>query len=816
MKNALVATVAVEGTVFHFDKPYDYLIPKSFSDCVKIGCRVMVPFGAGNRKRQAMVLDIKQTSEFDKLKPIVSLIDKTPILSNEMLNLAEWMKEHLFCTYYDAFKPMLPAGINVRIVESYRINDNVDINSLEGYSQDEINVLTLLNNSKGTIEKDKLLSSLGLDNNSKVLEKLIVDNLILRTDDAVRKINDASIKMVKVNTEVVNNRTLTAKQKTIIEFIELAGSASVKEVGYFTGCAPATITNMVKKELLIRFDNIVYRNPYTINNDPDTSEIELTENQNIAYKKLKQLYMSDKGAAALLYGVTGSGKTSVFMKLVDDAFRQNKGSIVMVPEISLTPQTLNLFHKRYGGKVAVFHSAMSLGQRMDEWKRVKNGDALVAIGTRSAVFAPFENLGVIIIDEEQEHTYKSEQTPRFHARDVARFRCAYSSSLLVLSSATPSVETYSAAKEGRYHLCTLSERYGNASLPTVHTVDMREEVKQGNKSIFSNLLIERLTKNLNENKQSILLLNRRGHNTFISCSYCGHVISCPHCSISLTYHSANDRLMCHYCGYSEPNVKRCSECGSEHIRLSGEGTQKAEQELKLLFPTARVLRMDADSTLAKNSYEQNLNSFANKEYDIMLGTQMVAKGLNFPDVTLVGVLNADSSLYSEDYKAFERTFSLLTQVVGRSGRGDKKGEAIIQTYTPENEIISLASKQDYDSFYDEEILTRKVMTYPPYCSMCLVGVSGGVLTEVKDVVTRFIEALKNENDKTEQVKMIVLGPSVANKPKLGGKYRYRLLIKVKNNKDFRLMMKKVLCDFSKTYNRKTVSLFVDINPENVF
>lgn len=816
MRNALVATVAVEGTVFHFDKPYDYLVTDNLRDDIKPGCRVMVPFGTGNRKRQAMVLEIKQSSEFNKLKPIVSLIDKKPILTKEMLSLAEWMKEHLFCTYYDAFKPMLPAGINVRIIESYRISEKFDINEIDNYSHDEALILKVLYNSKGTVEKDKLLSAVQLNSDTKILEELSQKGLILRTDDAVRKINDATIKMIKVNSLVANNRPLTLKQKTIVEFVELAGSASVKEVCYFTGCAPATITNMVKKDLLIRYDNIVYRNPYNISGEGNKSDINLTENQNTAYEKLRQLYLSDKGAAALLYGVTGSGKTSVFMKLVDDAFNDNKGSIVMVPEISLTPQTLSLFHNRYAGKVAVFHSAMSLGQRMDEWKRVKNGDALVAIGTRSAVFAPFDNLGVIIMDEEQEHTYKSEQTPRFHARDIARFRCAYSSALLVLSSATPSIETYSAAKEGRYHLCTLTQRYGNASLPMVHTVDMREEIKQGNKSIFSNFLVDRLTKNLNENKQSILLLNRRGHNTFISCSYCGNVVTCPNCSISLTYHSANDRLMCHYCGYSEPNIKKCKVCSSEHIRLSGEGTQKAEQELKLLFPTARVLRMDADSTLARNSYEENLTRFANKDYDIMLGTQMVAKGLNFPDVTLVGVLNADASLYSEDFKAFERTFSLLTQVVGRSGRGDKKGEAVIQTYTPENEIISLAAKQDYDSFYDEEILTRKIMTYPPYCSMCLVGVSGGVLSEVKDVVTRFLDALRKENERTPEVKMIVLGPSCANKPKLGGKFRYRLIIKVKNNKDFRLMMKKVLCDFSKTYNRKTVNLFVDINPEYVF
>jgi len=815
MRSAVVAHIAVDRTAYHFDKPYDYIVPASFANSAKPGCRVMVPFGTGNRKRQGIILSLGETTELEKVKPISSVLDKEPVLSAEMLHLVAWIREHTFCTWYDAVKLVLPAGINMRIVASYCMVEGVDLDSVTDVSDDERTILQIIYKSRGTVEKERLLEVVGLPNDSKLPDKLVERGLLNRTDEAVQKIGDATVKMVRLAEFEDAMPKLTPKQKAVVDFLTQTYAASVKEVCYFAGVTQAVITGLNKKGVVELFDNIVYRTP-TTQYSAEAKDITLNDEQQQAYDKLCSMLDSEQGGAGLLYGVTGSGKTQVFLKLVDQAIEQNKGVIVMVPEISLTPQTLALFNSRYSGRVAVFHSAMSLGQRMDEWRRVKNGEADVAIGTRSAVFAPFDNLGLIIIDEEQEHTYKSESTPRFHAREVARFRAAYNKGLLVLASATPSLESYCAAESGRYELCRLENRYGNACLPKVHTVDMRDEVKQGNLSPISRFLQERLEETLNKGEQAILLLNRRGHNTIVTCSGCGNVKTCPNCSISLTYHSANGRLMCHYCGYSEEFADKCNECGSDRIKYSGFGTQRAEQELNILFKNARVLRMDADSTMARNSYEQKLSAFAKGEYDIMLGTQMVAKGLDFPRVTLVGVLNADGSLYSEDYKSYERTFSLLTQVVGRSGRGDKEGIAVVQTVTPENEIISLAASQDYDSFYQQEIGMRRAMVYPPYCSICLVGFVGDTASETRDGALRYLEMLRIAGENTPDIKMIVLGPTAATVPKVSGKYRYRILIKVKNNQAFREVTADLLKRFMKDPQNRNVTVFADMNPESTF
>ncbi len=814
MGSAVVARVAVERTAYHFDKPYDYLVPKQAVPKALAGCRVMVPFGTGNRKRQGVILSIQESSEVDKLKPIVSVLDNEPVLSAEMLSLAEWIAERTFCTVYEAVHLLLPAGINMRIVASYSLaQPDSEFTEPDGLTADERRVLDCIRMSKATVERDRLLEVMGLTD-SRIPDRLCERGLLIRTDDAVRRIGDATVRMVRL-TDAVADAKLTSKQRAVVDLLNEAGAASVKEVCYFTGVTQAVITGLVKKGLLDTFENVVYRTP-NVSGTVEREAIRLTDEQQSAFDTFSAKLHNGEGGAGLLYGVTGSGKTQVFLRLVDESVSMGKGAIVMVPEISLTPQTLARFHRRYGDKVAVFHSAMPLGQRMDEWRRVKNGDALVAIGTRSAVFAPFDNLGLIIMDEEQEHTYKSESTPRFHARDVARFRSAYNNALLVLASATPSIESYSAALAGRYTLCTLSNRYGNATLPTVHTVDMRDEAKDGNLSPISRFLQDKLAQNLADNKQSILLLNRRGHNTIIKCSGCGNTITCPNCSITLTYHSANKRMMCHYCGYSEPYVDKCANCGSDRMKYNGFGTQRAEEELGILFPTARILRMDADSTMSRGSYESKLGDFAAHKYDIMLGTQMVAKGLDFPDVTLVGVLSADNSLYSEDYRSFERTFSLLTQVVGRSGRGDNAGIAVVQTLSPDNEIIALASEQDYGKFYEQEIAVRKALIYPPYCSVCLVGFVGDRMSDTMDGANRFLDMLKSAKDANPEVKLIVLGPSPASVPKVGGKYRARLIIKVKNTKDFRQMMSDLLRSFMRNPVNKNVTVFADINTESTF
>lgn len=815
MRSALVAHVAVDRTAYHFDKPYDYLVPFDMVEKAKAGCRVVIPFGTGNRKRQGMILSVTTTSDFEKLKPINSVLDNDPLLSEEMLKLAAWLKERTFCTYFDVFHLMIPAGINMQMVSAYRLCEDIDCDNLS-LTDDEKSVIQYLRQSGAQVEKDRLLEIMGLNPDSDLLDKMVAKGLVTRYEDAVRRMGDATVKMARLAKDFDESEKLTKKQADVVEILKMTGAASVKEICYFTGVTAAVVTNLERKGIVEFFDEEVYRTFLDTDRPEDKREILLTDEQKSAYDRLINIYNSGKGGAALLYGVTGSGKTQVFLRLVDQVTASGKQAIVMVPEISLTPQTLSLFHNRYGGKIAVFHSAMSMGQRMDEWKRVKRGEVIVAIGTRSAIFAPFNNLGLVIIDEEQEHTYKSESSPRYHARDAARFRCAENKALLLLASATPSIETFTAAVNGRYELCKLTKRYGNAKLPTVETVDMNAEIQSGNKSMLSRTLVERLKENIENGKQSIILLNRRGHNTFVSCGGCGEVASCPNCSISLTYHSANNRLMCHYCGYSMPFTEKCANCGNEHIRYSGAGTQRVEQELQLYLPEARILRVDADSTMARSSFEKMLGDFGKKKYDIMLGTQMVAKGLDFSNVTLVGVLGADGLLYSDDYRCFERAFSLLTQVVGRSGRGENKGTALIQTVTPDNTVIGFAAEQDYDKFYEQEILTRKIMIYPPYCELCLVGFVGENKEEVRASATAFFDRIRSLNERTyTSVKMIILGPSQASIPRVGGKYRYRIIIKTKNTSDFRKIISTALKDFGRDRRNKNVTAFADLNPDSV-
>ena len=540
----------------------------------------------------------------------------------------------------------------------------------------------------------------------------------------------------------------------------------------------------------------------------------LSPQQKKAYDSLYSDYKSGCAKTALLFGVTGSGKTSVYLELIDRVTEDGKTALVLVPEISLTPQTLSLFKSRYGDKTAVLHSGLSAGERYDEWQRIKSGAAQVVIGTRSAVFAPLNNIGIIIIDEEQEHTYKSEMSPRYNAKDVARFRSAYHGALLVLASATPSVETYARAVSGKYSLAELNGRYGNAVLPDVLTVDMTDKELLTSFSAVSAPLEQELQRNLDNGEQSILLINRRGYNTFVVCKACKHVITCPKCSISLTYHSANNRLMCHYCGYSTEYTETCPNCGDKNIRYSGFGTQRVEQELKSKFPAARILRMDADTTSAKNAHDKAFSAFANGEYDIMLGTQMVAKGLDFRNVTLVGVASADNELYNDDFRSSERTFDLVTQVVGRAGRGEKKGRAVIQTVSPESNILNIASKQDYKAFFKQEMVMRKAMIYPPFCDICVVGFTAYDEGLTGECAKTFFDMLKNAVGERPEQHIIVLGPLPPRVSKINDCYRQRIIIKCKNSSDFRNMISELLKNIMSDKNYKNVGVFADMNPEN--
>ena len=816
MNKPTIVSVAVDQTVYLIDKPFDYFVPETLSGKAQVGCRVLVPFGNGNLRKTGIILSFSEFDESKKLKTIISVLDDEPVLSEEMLKLAEYIRTETFCTWYSAVRVLLPPGINYKVRQEYELSENAG--EIYGSLSDELKPLADILLKSKTVAKESVYKSLGLDENCGLMEKLIHKGFAVRSGTAVRTVGDASLKMVRLTdlAQDLSGVKLTPKQKQLMAVLNDIGCCSVKELCYFTGLTVAVINGLNKKGLIDIFEQEYYRNPYSEADFKPEPPAVLTLSQQKAFDGLKSDYLEPQGITALLYGVTGAGKTQVFLKMCEEVAAAGRGVIVMVPEIALTPQTLGIFHRRFGKNVAVFHSAMSQGQRLDEWKRVKRGEAMIAVGTRSAVFAPFDDVGLIIMDEEQEHTYKSEMSPYFHAKDIARRRIAMSKGLLILSSATPSVETFSLAQAGKYRLYRLENRFGNAVLPTVETVDMREEAAKGNTGIISNLLYDRISEALENGKQAILLLNRRGFNTYVSCTQCGTVMNCDNCSISLTYHNANNRLMCHYCGKSLPYTDKCPNCGSERMKYSGLGTQKAEAELQSLFPNARILRMDADSTSTRSDYEKNLKAFADFKYDIMLGTQMVAKGLDFPKVTVVGVLNADVAMHSSDFRSYERTFSLLTQVVGRSGRGDDKGTAVIQTNEPDSTVLSLAARQDYDSFYNSEILTRKLMIYPPYCDIATVCFAGQERKYTEDAAKAFFEALKSEvSGEYKDVKLITLGPTAAAVPKVNNSYRYKLIIKYKNTKRFKEMMSTVIAEYGKSAYSKKVTASVNINPDSI-
>ncbi len=807
------AKVAVETAVYTFDKAFDYAIPEEMEASAQRGCRVTVPFGRSNKKCVGIIFDISDTTESARPKKILDVLDEGPLLNDEMLELAVWIKERTFCTLYEAAKAMLPTGINHRIVASYAVDSECTENIIDKLDETEKEIYEYLLKRSVFVKVDTIFNSLSLKNSSSVLDGMVKKGVLLCSYDAVRNLGDITVKMLRPTSELPAKK-LTKKQQEMYDVLLDIGVASVKELCYFTGLTPAVANALVANGAAEFYEQEIVKLPDFADKKGEKTRIELTDEQQSAYRRLTELSLSGKPSVSLLYGVTGSGKTSVYMSVIDKVLEEGKSVIVMVPEIGLTPQTISLFCKRYGGDIAVFHSALSIRERLEQWKRVKKGQAKIIIGTRSAVFAPVENIGLIIIDEEQEHTYKSEQTPRYNAIDVAKFRAAYNKCLLLLASATPSVESYAAAQSGKYELCTLSRRYGNAVLPEVITVDMRTAEKAQGSKALSLTLFEALKENFENGRQSILLINRRGFHTFAACNACSEVICCPHCSISMTYHNANNRLMCHYCGYSVPFSSICPECGENAVRYSGFGTQKIEDELAALLPDAKIVRMDTDSTSGKNSHETLLDSFSKGEYDIMIGTQMVAKGLNFPNVTLVGVVSVDQQLYNDDFRSLEKTFSLLTQVVGRSGRGELEGRAIIQTLTPENEIIRLAAKQDYDEFFSTEIRLRKGLIYPPYCDLCVIGFVGENETVVKSAARETLDLLKDYvSDEFKGEKIIVLGPMPARVAKISEKFRYRIIIKCRNTSRFRQMISKILVKAGTDSRFSKVTVYADINPD---
>ena len=815
MKDLTIAKIAVENTAYSFDMLFDYSVPDSLCSELSVGKRVLVPFGASSKKRVGIVFAINKIETCEKkLKKIDSILDDEPLLTYEMLKTANFVRERCFCTYFEACKMFLPLGFSMSVSVLYAINSDF-IGEIT--DDKEKTILAYLKEKNTYVKSETISKSCSLTKIDEILDTMVSKGILLRNVDTQRRTCDATVKMVRlkidVNDDLSDYGKITAKQKEVIKVLTDVGMASVKEICYFTGYTSAVVSALESKGIVEIFDSEVYRSPYSDIDNPECAEITLSKEQNKVFEGLLSLYNEDTAKGALLYGVTGSGKTQVYLKLIDEALKSDKGIIVMIPEISLTPQLLSIFYERYGSKVAVLHSALSLGQRLDEWKRIKRGEAQIVVGTRSAVFAPFDKIGLIIIDEEQEHTYKSEMTPRYHAREVASYRIGCHNGLLLLSSATPSIDTYTKAKCGTYSLFKLENRYGNAVLPVVETIDTTYQSDMVLENV-SKKLADEIKSTIDSGKQCILLLNRRGYNTYVSCTECGTVATCPNCSISMTYHIKNGRLMCHYCGYSVPYTKKCNNCNNDTLKFVGAGTQKLEEELKLIVPDARILRMDTDTTNSRYSYEENFNSFGKGEYDILVGTQMVAKGLNFENVTLVGVLSVDQMLYNDDYKSGERAFDLITQVVGRSGRGKSPGKAYIQTAFSDSEIICLAKEQDYDTFYDIEINMRKQMVYPPFCDICVIGFSSEKDYLVNASANEFMQSLKkNHTEKYSDLNIIVLGPVSPRVSKVGGKFRSRIIIKCRNDKRFREMIGNLLKDFDK--NKNNINVYVDINPESL-
>ena len=811
----MIAKIAVAAANFAIDKPFSYRIPEEM--VLAPGQRVQVPFGRGNRRSEGIVLAVEDAVQ-DGLKAVERCLDETPILSEQQLRLAAFLRERYFCTFYDAVRAMLPAGLWFQTQESFALTENQDWKDAAIHKEGAREILSFLEALGGQAEESVLRSRIPEEEIlTQALTYLIRKKWIRTKTDYLRRLGDKTEKIATLSAspeeamEYASRRPKSAAmQKAVLELMCSLGSVAVKELCYFTGASTATVNRLEKLGYITLTERPVLRCREIIPAQLD-GPLVLNRDQEACFTGLVQQMRAEDPGVALLYGVTGSGKTSVYIRLIQSALEQGKSAMLLVPEIALTPQLLGLLAAYFGDQVAVLHSSLSAAERYDQWKRVRSGEARVVVGTRSAVFAPCDP-GLIILDEEQEHSYKSENSPRYHAREVAIWRGSREHALVLLGSATPSVESMYRAKSGTYRLYTLKERYGGKSLPEVDIIDMREELKLGNDLSLSIPLREAVMDTWKGDKQTILLLNRRGNSRALVCVDCRETPECPRCSVRLTYHSANNRLMCHYCGHSQSAPQRCPACGGP-IKTIGTGTQKLQSELEYLFPDMRTDRMDTDTVSAVNTHEVILDRFRKEKIPVLIGTQMVAKGLNLPDVTLVGVLDADLSLYSGGYRAGETTFNMLTQVVGRAGRGDTPGRAMIQTLVPEHQVIRLAAKQDYDSFYDLEIHLRRVQNVPPFGDVGLITFLGEDETAVLRGAVKFRDSLNAclRQPGFAAERCTVLGPAPCPVPKINYHFRYRLTLQCAMTKNLRALLAHLLREFSKDNTNRNVSAFIDIN-----
>ena len=812
----MIAKIAVSAANFAIDKPYSYFVPDGLS--VQPGVRVIVPFGRGNRQCEGVVLSTEEGSPVN-LKAVEQVLDTEPLLSDTMLRLAAFLRNRCYCSFYDVIRAMLPAGLWFRTTEHYSLTEDRSWQEKSLRQKDAAAVLKLLYDCGGSCDGDILRKAIEDEERlEKAVSYLLSKKWITAQQDYSRRTLDKTEKIATLASSqeealeyAAGRPKSAAMQRSVLETICSVGSASVKELCYYTGAKPSTVKRLAELGYLHLWDRPVLRcrqiKPAVVE-----KPLQLSESQQKAFVGLKEQLSGEDPGAALLYGVTGSGKTSVYIKLIQQCLDMGKQSVLLVPEIALTPQLLGLMAAWFGDQVAVLHSSLPAAERYDQWKRIRAMEAKVVVGTRSAVFAPCPKLGLVILDEEQEHSYQSENTPRYNAKEVALWRGLKEKALVVMGSATPSVETMYQAKIGTYRLYTLPDRFGGRTLPQVQIVDMKEQIKQGNDSSLSYPLQDAMAETAQNGKQSVLFLNRRGNSRALVCVDCGEAPECPRCSARLTYHSANERLMCHYCGYSQPSPNRCPKCGGPVKRI-GTGTQKVQQEIQGIFPELTVDRMDADTVSATNTHETILQHFQNENISVLLGTQMVAKGLNLPNVTLVGVLDADLGLYNDNFRAHETTFNMLTQVVGRAGRGDAPGSAVIQTLVPEHQVIRLAANQDYDGFYELELGMRRALRNPPFGDVVTVSFTGQDEARVLRGAAKFRDSLSSllKDPLYGAEEHTVLGPAPCPVPKINYNFRYRLTLRCRMTQPIRLLLGHLLRQFSQDRENRTVSCFVDVN-----
>lgn len=812
-----VAQLAVAAAVYAIDRPYSYRVPEDMP--LAAGMRVLVPFGHGNRRTEGIVLSV-QEGVAAGLKAVEQMLDDASILTGGQLRLAAFMKERYFCTFYDAVKAILPAGLWFDEKRTLMLVSGAQDKLPPGMANSgAARLVQLLTDLGGSAPERTLRQQFESPQAFDAAVQALRKRRLLRADASLtQKASEKTIKVAALALSAEEAEQFAAKkqfsaplQAALLRLLCTVGAGPCRELCELTGASMQTVSRLAKLGLIETYEQEQLRSPKR-EDVPPAGPLTLNAEQQIAFDGLNRQMTQEKPGAALLYGVTGSGKTVAYLRLIDDCLAAGRGAIVLVPEIALTPQLLRQFSARYGARVAVLHSALRISERYETWKRIRSGDADVVLGTRSAVFAPVRDLGLLIVDEEQEHTYQSENAPRYHAREVAIYRGAQEHALTVLGSATPTVESMYRAVTGAFGLCRITERYNGRPLPPVEIVDMKRELREGNASIISEPLLLALRENLRLGQQSILYLNRRGTSRMLACVECGSVPMCPGCSLPLTYHHANGRLMCHICGHSEPMPARCPVCGG-HLRQIGCGTQRVEEQLQNLLPGVGVLRMDADTVSAVNTHEKLFRRFREERIPILLGTQMVAKGLDFENVTLSAVLDADLSLYASDYRAAETTFSLIAQVAGRAGRGKLGGRAILQTMTPQNQTIRFAAEQNYDAFFEAELPLRQLRGCPPYRDLLTVTFHGREEERVWQAALAFRARLDGllHSEFYRGETAAVLGPAPASVARINYHYRCRLTLSCVNTRRLRELLAFLVREFAKDRSFRGVGAFVDVN-----